>query len=239
MKTYIYAIRAIEASLFCGHKLSRRTRHQTTTTKKPVWQCMNATKHGIDSCPNCKAIDEVIIENAFIEAFKLLAEHFEDVMDSVLDTIEEVLKDDTEIKRVRQLEKEISSVETKKSRLTDLLIDGKIEQEAYEEKNLSFQRKLHQLTEEKAYLEENIGQQKNISKRMTLLRQTLEQEEALDEFDRIVFESIVEKVIVGGFDEAGNPAPYKLTFVLKCSQNMNVADAKADYRANKKGKKVS
>lgn len=224
---------------YCGHKLSRRTRHQTTTTKKPVWQCMNATKHGIDNCPHCKAIDEVIIENAFIEAFKLLAEHFEDVMDSVLDTIEEVLKDDTEIKRVKQLEKDISSVESKKSRLTDLLIDGKIEQEAYEEKSLSFQRKLHQLTEEKAYLEENIGQQKNISKRMTLLRQTLEQEEALDEFDRIVFESIVEKVIVGGFDEAGNPAPYKLTFVLKCSQNMNVADAKADYRANKKGKKVS
>ena len=224
---------------YCSHKLSRRTRHQTTTTKKPVWQCMNATKHGIDSCPNCKAIDEVIIENAFIEAFKLLAEHFEDVMDSVLDTIEEVLKDDTEIKRVKQLEKDISSVESKKSRLTDLLIDGKIEQEAYEEKSLSFQRKLHQLTEEKAYLEENIGQQKNISKRMTLLRQTFEQEEALDEFDRIVFESIVEKVIVGGFDEAGNPAPYKLTFVLKCSQNMNVADAKADYRANKKGKKVS
>lgn len=29
---------------YCGHKLSRRTRHQTTTTKKPVWQCMNATK---------------------------------------------------------------------------------------------------------------------------------------------------------------------------------------------------
>ena len=224
---------------YCGHKLSRRTRHQTTTTKKPVWQCMNATKHGIDNCPNCKAIDEVIIENAFIEAFKLLTEHFEDVMDSVLDTIEEVLKDDTEIKRAKQLEKEISSVESKKSRLTDLLIDGKIEQEAYEEKSLSFQHKLHQLTEEKAYLEENIGQQKNISKRMSLLRQTLEQEDALDEFDRIVFESIVEKVIVGGFDENGNPAPYKLTFVLKCSQNMNAADAKADYRANKKGKKVS
>ena len=34
---------------YCGHKLSRRTRHQTTTTKKPVWQCMNATKNGIDN----------------------------------------------------------------------------------------------------------------------------------------------------------------------------------------------
>ena len=68
-----------------------------------------------------------------------------------------------------------------KSRLTDLLIDGKIEQKDYDEKKLSFQRKLHQITEEKAYLEENIEQQKNISKSMSQLRQTLENENALDE----------------------------------------------------------
>lgn len=135
---------------YCGHKLSRRTRHQTTTTKKPVWQCMNATKNGIDNCPNCKAVDEVIIENAFLEAFRLY-----------------------------------------------------------------------------------------ISKRMSQLRQTLENENALDEFDRIVFESIVEKVIVGGYDAEGNPIPYKLTFVLKCNQTFKVENAKADYRANQKGKKVS
>lgn len=95
-----------------------------------------------------------------------------------------------ELKRVKQLEKDISIIESKKSRLTDLLIDGKIEQKDYDEKKLSFQRKLHQITEEKAYLEENIGQQKNISKRKSQLRQTLENENALDEFDRIVFESI-------------------------------------------------
>lgn len=224
---------------YCGHKLSRRTRHQTTTTKKPVWQCMNATKNGISNCPNCKAIDEVIIENAFLDAFRLLADNFDDVLDSVLSTIEDVLKDDTELKRVKQLEKDIASIETKKSRLTDLLIDGKIEQEDYDEKKLSFQRKLHQMTEEKTYLEENIGQQKNISKRMEQLRKTLENEDILDEFDRIVFESIVEKVIVGGYDENGNPSPYKLTFVLKCNQNLKVDDAKADYKANQKGKKVS
>ena len=224
---------------YCGHKLSRRTRHQTTTTKKPVWQCMNAIKNGISSCPNCKAIDEVIIENAFVDAFQLLADNFDDVLDSVLNTIEDVLKDDTELKRVKQLEKDISSIETKKSRLTDLLIDGKIEQEDYDEKKLSFQRKLHQMTEEKAYLEENIGQQKNISKRMDQLRKTLENEDILDEFDRIVFESIVEKVIVGGYDENGNPSPYKLTFVLKCNQDLKVNDAKAEYRSKQKVKKVS
>ena len=74
---------------------------------------------------------------------------------------------------------------------------------------------------------------------MSQLRQTLENENALDEFDRIVFESIVEKVIVGGYDVEGNPTPYNLTVVLKCNQALKVENAKADYIANQKGKKVS
>nr|WP_317428573.1 hypothetical protein [uncultured Blautia sp.] len=40
---------------------------------------MNATKNGIYSCPNCKEVDEVIIENAFLEVFRLLADNFDDV----------------------------------------------------------------------------------------------------------------------------------------------------------------
>ena len=91
----------------------------------------------------------MIIENAFLEAFRLLADSFDDVLQSVLNTIEDILKDDTELKRVKQLEKDISTIESKKSRLTDLLIDGKIEQEDYDEKKLSFQRKLHKITEKR------------------------------------------------------------------------------------------
>ena len=34
-------------------------------------------------------------------------------------------------------------------------------------------------------------------------------------FDRYVFESIVEKVIVGGYDENGNKDPSMLTFIYK------------------------
>lgn len=37
----------------------------------------------------------------------------------------------------------------------------------------------------------------------------------LDTFDRYVFESIVEKVIVGGYDEDGNKDPAMLTFIYK------------------------
>lgn len=43
----------------------------------------------------------------------------------------------------------------------------------------------------------------------------LERKEVLKNFDRYVFESIVEKVIVGEIDEDGKVDPYKLTFVYK------------------------
>lgn len=200
---------------------------------------MNAIKHGIDNCPHCKAIDEIMIEEAFLESFRLLTENFDDVLESVLNTVEEVLKDDTELKQVKKLEKELSGIKKKKSRLTDLLLDGRIEQEDYDEKKEIFQRKIYKLTEEKDCLESNIGQQKNINKRMSQLRQTLESEDSLDKFDRMIFESIVKKVIVGGYDADGNPAPYKLTFVLKCDETLKVKNAKADYRVNRKGRQVS
>ena len=140
---------------YCGHKLTRHTRHSNSTYEKPVWQCMNATKHGIKNCPNCKAIDEVILEGAFVEAFGLLAGNFEDVLEIVLAAVESSL--------------------------------------------------------------------------------------ILDEFDRVIFESIIDRVLVGGYNEDGSPDPYKLTFVLKGNQTGVVPNAKAQYKAknSEKGKMVS
>ena len=57
----------------------------------------------------------------------------------------------------------------------------------------------------------------------------------LDKFDRVVFESIVEKVIVGDISEDGIIDPYKLTFVLKGMEDRVVSDAKNKYKnLNKK-----
>ena len=55
----------------------------------------------------------------------------------------------------------------------------------------------------------------------------------VDHFDRVVFESIVEKVIVGGTDSTGAVDPYKLTFVLKGMDDRFIPDAKNRYRLKK------
>lgn len=232
-----YAFSSMCECAFCGHKLTRRTRHSSSVYEKPVWQCMNATKNGIKNCPHCKAIDEAILEGAFLEAFGLLAGNFEDVLDVVMDAVESSLSNDEDIRKRQQLDKDISVLNSKKSRMTDMLIDGTISKEVYDEKMIEINRKLHTLDGKKMLLNESIDKQKDVGKRMAELRLTLENEEILDEFDRVVFESIIEKVLVGGFNEDGTADPYKLTFVLKGNQSGIVPNAKEHFKEQKKSEK--
>lgn len=241
-----YAFSSMCECAYCGHKLTRRTRHSSSIYEKPVWQCMNATKNGIANCPNCKAIDEAILEGAFLDAFRLLAGNFDDVLDVVLSYVEESANNDDNIRRKQQIDKDISALESKKSRMTDMLIDGTITKEVYDEKLVEFTRKLHTLSDKRKILADSINTRNDISKRMSELRDTLEKEDILDEFDRTVFESIIEKVYVGGYEEDGTPDPYKLTFILKGNQTGTVSHAKEAFKEKQKetgksedGKKVS
>ena len=229
-----YSFSSMCECAYCGHKLTRRTRHSRSDYEKPVWQCMNAIKNGIANCSNCKAVDEAILEGAFLDAFGLLAGNFDDVLDVVLSYVAESADSDENMRKKQQIHKDISALESKKSRMTDMLIDGTISKEVYEEKMVDFTRKLHKLSERKALLEDSICTQKDINRRMSELRDTLEKEQVLDEFDRVVFESIIDRVIVGGYEEDGTPDPYKLTFVLKGNQTGTVPHAKEQFKEKAK-----
>ena len=81
----------------------------------------------------------------------------------------------------------------------------------------------------------NVEAQKHISQRMREIRTCIAEADMLDKFDRVVFESIVEKVIVGDMNTDGTADPYKLTFVLKGMDDRIVPDAKNRYKSlNKK-----
>ena len=73
---------------------------------------------------------------------------------------------------------------------------------------------------------------------MKTFKSILEKKEVLKEFDRYVFESIVEKVIVGEIDEKGNVDPYKLTFIYKTGfkDDLNGEDFKPPRKNAKKNK---
>ena len=225
-----YAFSSMCECGFCGKYMTRRAHNQTTTQTKPVWKCRTATNFGIESCPHSKSIDEAIIENAFLEMFHLLADNFDDVLDSVIRSVEETLSDDESAVKLQRLDKSFSSMESKRKKLTDMLLDDKIIKEAYDAKYNELTRKINQVKGERALYSANVEAQQHISRRMREIRACIAEADMLDKFDRVVFESIVEKVIVGDISEDGTIDPYRLTFVLKGMEDRVVTDAKNRYK---------
>ena len=147
--------------------------------------------------------------------YRLLAQNFEDVLESVIYTVRSVAEDDSGRDRFQKAEKSLYNYENRRKKLTDLLIEDQISKEAYDEKYEDLSGKIAKAKEDVRKLRAGMEEKKDIGKRMDNIRKQLQSGDILDEFDRLVFESIVDKVIVGETEPDGRIDPYKLTFVLK------------------------
>lgn len=114
--------------------------------------------------------------------------------------------------------------------MTELLLDDKITKEAYDAKYNELVHKINQAKKEHSLYFANAETQKYASHRMKEIRTCISEANMLDRFDRIVFESIVEKIIVGSIESDGTVDSYKLTFVLKGMDNRIVSDVKRRYK---------
>lgn len=222
---------------FCGSNLSRRAWHSGSNYHKDIWQCMTNTKKGKKYCPDAKGIAEETIEQAFLESYRVLCHNNKDVMDELLERIESTLCSGTSAKELSRIEKEIFSVEQKRKKLVDMRLEDTIDKETYDSKYYDLTAKLAQLNDSRIGLQDTSGKEHNIKKRLLDFRKVLSENEILTEFDRYVFESIVEKIVVGGLDDDGNKDPHLLTFIYKTGfiNNIDGSDHKPE-RKNSKGK---
>ena len=94
-----------------------------------------------------------------------------------------------------------------------MYLDDKIPKEAYDDKYSEISNKLDKCEEEKHLFSDCVLSQKNIADKMKLIRQKLKGAVVLDEFDRVVFVSIVEKVVVGDMEH---------TFSASCSSKEHI-----------------
>lgn len=210
-----YAFSCLLECGFCGSTLSRRSCHSGTQYNKIIWQCVTSTKKGKKFCPDSKGIAESTIEQAFIESYRLLCANDKDVLDEFLKRTEETLCDSNAAKQLVKVERELQSIEMKRSKLVDMRLDEEIDKNTYDAKSAELATKAAQLEAERQSLQETEKTEKDVKRRITVFRKTLEQHNVLETFDRYVFESIIEKVIVGGYDENGEKDPAMLTFIYK------------------------
>ena len=216
-----YAFSCMIKCGFCGGTLTRRNWHSSSAYTKTIWQCVTATKHGKRHCPHCKGIPEEVIENAFVKSYQLLCTDQQEVVDEFLRKVEGILNDDTSLKRLPKIGKEMGDLHRRKEKLLDLRLDNNIDRDIYEKKNQELSDQLKKLQEEQQQLMELSENQENTRTRLREFRKVLGSGEILESFDRVVFESVVEKIIIGGYNDEGVEEPLKIIFVYKTGIHSN------------------
>lgn len=129
--------------------------------------------------------------------------------------MESIFSDQNSQKRLNNINSDIQAAEQKRCKLIDLCLDEKIDRATYEQKYAELDTSLTKLLEEREQLEQSAQDEIDLGKRLEHFRKVLRTNEILPSFDRNVFESIVDKFIIGADSDPENPNPYKLTFVYK------------------------
>ncbi|MDY6316627.1 MAG: recombinase family protein [Oribacterium sp.] len=200
---------------FCESTLTRRTRNHQTKYKQVVWHCVAATKGGKKKCPQCKAIPESVVEDAFVESFNLITDQHKEVLEEFWKRIEETLHSKEVDLTVQKIKNDLALLEKKKKRLLDMRLESRIDMNTYLAKDDELKKDIAQKRAELSKLQDTEKTEKEMRRHIDEMREYLKDAQPLKKFDCQVFESIVEKVIIGGYDDSGNADPLKITFVYK------------------------
>lgn len=235
----MYAFSSMLECTFCGSRLSRRKWHSKSRYEKTIWQCSLFSKKGKTYCPYNKGLSETAIENAFLECLRILYSDNGKIIDVFLETIESEISDNSLEKAMRRVDKTLSDLRNKESEILQLKLAGRISDDLYDSQFFEIMKKKEQLNEEKLSLEINITTDNRVKKRLDSFRQLLKSRQLVTNFDRSVFESLVDKVMIGEIGTNGEIDPAKITFIFKSGNESSLngklfKDPRKNSKENKK-----
>lgn len=228
-----YAFSCLIECGFCGSNLSRRRWHSNSKYQKTIWHCVASTKKGKRFCPDSKGIPEQIIEDAFIESYRMMCADNKDVLEEFLQRVEKSLGEESVQRKIKKLQKRADDLSSKRKKLVKSYLEGVIEKEIYEETDLEYAKNLNEVRENLAILEQQMSEEDTLKKRINEFRRILSKNEVIEEFDRKVFETIVEKVVIGGYNEEREKDPYKITFIYKTGFKDEIKNSKKRFKKSK------
>ncbi|MFZ5975895.1 MAG: recombinase family protein [Bacillota bacterium] len=214
-KSYKYTFSSKIFCFFCGGTFSRRSWHSGYKHEKRVWQCTTATKKGRRNCPDSKGLDEKLIENAFMDSYKLICTNNSEVIEEFMQRLEKHLNETNLERQLRNIDNDIYGYNCKINKLVDMRLNDTIDKDNYEKKHAELAAKIEELQKKRFHFEESFSNEKDLKKRISEFKRVLEVNKGLSSFDRAVFESIIDRVIIGEVDDKGKKNPYCITFIYK------------------------
>ena len=176
---------------------------------------MEFVKHGKENCPHCKAIKESIIEDAFTQSYKLLCDSNKELIQTFLNEMEEIIQEESNESSIKRLEEQKQVLKEKIDKLIDLNLNGTISTETLQEKKAKLQNKINKITKEQEHLQLEIEDSMSLNQGLNKFKTLFKNNEIMPNFDKDVFELMIEKVIIGEKGSKGKANPRVITFILK------------------------
>jgi len=207
----------------CGERFTRKSYLKNKNNPKGerviFWGCRS--RDNDIECENHITYKESELENIFLMMYNQLYKNKDKYVETFLQKISYLL-DEKNIEKERiNLEKEKEKIINKQSKLIDLLVEENITKEILNSKMeglntelKSIEKRLNEIkTNEKTY-------QKKTSK-LEKIVEILENKKQLEEFDSDVFESVVERIIIGEKLEDGTLNYKTIKFILKTGDTIS------------------
>jgi len=185
-----------------------------------------------------KGIPEEIIESAFLESYTMISGKDRELVDNFVKRVESTLGIESVAKKIKRNQSNLDEILKKKKKLLNLMLEEQLDKSLFESS-------MYELGEEEKILNEKIEgfnlkleYEHELAKRITSLKRALNSDIKLKSFDRHIFESLIEKVIVGKIDENGEVDPYNITFIYKTGLDNTVNGEKYRTDGRKKDSNV-
>ena len=208
---------------FCGGTLGRRSLYVNKKQTKPAWICITSSKKGKVYCKDSKIIKEEVIENTFIDAYKLLCTN-KNVVSKFINLIEDSMHDNSCDSEIKKLDSKKNEIIKKKESLLDFMLDGTITKDVYYERLNKYNDSIEKLDNKIDYIKMQKNTEEGIEKGIRNLKEVINNGNIMAEFDADIFDALVDYVIIGGYDECGNKDEYMIRFVCKSKFDISLKD---------------
>ena len=218
-----YAFSSLIRCGFCGAHFVRRTWHAGSPYEKAAWSCMTAIKQGKKSCPYSKSVSEKDLEAAFIDAFNLMVSKHKEIIEEFLENIREALSNTSTAKELRKIQNEVRKMEGNIDKLINLHLSGVLDKEDFGRKYNELTAELDKVRAREEELQGIIRKENDLQDRINNFKKVFEGGQVLQEFDREVFEGMIEEIVVGS-EEDGKVNHYTITFIFKTGLQIKKSD---------------
>lgn len=217
----------------CGERFIRRSYKIRSSGKEVAYWVCRSHRNKI-KCSNLIHYKQEELEDIFVIAYNKLFQDREKYINSFMKKVNDVINENQDNHTQKKIKEEISKLENKLSNLIDLQLDGSISKEILNQKNQEITNKIKEYEQQLKDTENIETTRKHKLEQIDKISNTLKQYKGLTKFNEEVFNSLVDKIIIGEKSEIGTEDFYKIKFILKTGEliNENLPNGKLDIGTN-------